>query len=145
MRFIEKPHIIKINHPDIPKWEWRDRDTRMLYGAFQVMVDFVELEYGGVEKVIERINDDYEGAEINRHFYQELFSLYIWWTQIRPLQDAWATPFTGDREKNGPGILDFTPEYREHLQTCSELEEKYHQEDEDMFIRLVKIRRCLWT
>ena len=31
------------------------------------------------------------------------------------------------------------------LAKVRELEEKYDQEDEDMMIRLIKIRRALWT
>jgi hypothetical protein len=36
-------------------------------------------------------------------------------------------------------------ETRTALDLCHKIEEDYHSEDEQMLIRLIKIRRSLWT
>jgi len=45
-RWICPSHQVTIRHPDCPKGRYRDADTILLYAAFQVLVDFVEIELG---------------------------------------------------------------------------------------------------
>jgi hypothetical protein len=88
---------------------------------------------------------------------REILELYHWWKEIRPQRpdphDAggW-TAYCDDRRARGQNILDFRPtddedqrRSRAALDLTSSIEEGYEQEDEDMLIRLVKIRRSLWT
>jgi hypothetical protein len=56
------------------------------------------------------------------------------------------------RRQRGADILDFedrTDEEREQsgraLELSNEIEDKYNQEDEEMMIRLIRIRQALWT
>lgn len=87
---------------------------------------------------------------------QEILALYTWWTQVRPARpepmdvsgwseyckrrrnadDDW---LFGDNE--GPEKIDTGP----MLDQMHDLEEQYEVEDEAMMIRLIKIRRALWT
>jgi hypothetical protein len=85
---------------------------------------------------------------------KEVWELYHWWKHIRPTRpdphdaSGWSEwceskPFSDllDDEK--------TPEeqtkVRNMINRSREIEEKYSQEDEDMLIRLIKIRESLWT
>ena len=84
---------------------------------------------------------------------REIYELYQWWTVKRPQRpdpydvsgwsayceqrrladpDDWITG--ADKEDTGP-----------MLKIIDDLEQQFDQEDEDMLIRLIKIRRALWT
>lgn len=88
---------------------------------------------------------------------KEIKALYLWWKDIRPNRvdpmDAcgWSK-YCAAREKKTSSIfssMDRSDEDRELvsklLDVCNQLEDQQHQEDEDMMIRLVRIRRGLWT
>lgn len=93
---------------------------------------------------------------------QEILDLYTWWTVARPARpDAYdASGWTemnerrraarGDKDEDIWDILEERPgedreETRRVLDLVSEIEAKYEQEDENMLIRLIKIRNSLWT
>ena len=91
---------------------------------------------------------------------REVLTLYTWWKDIRATRldeytEAGFTEFN-DRLAAKYGRMDFDPdekhltpqerkEKRAIYDRVHELEEERHQEDEAMMIRLVKIRRGLWT
>jgi hypothetical protein len=92
---------------------------------------------------------------------QEILALYKWWTEVysnRPdVHDAsgWTEYCKRKREINGDKDLDFfcddkTPKELKEFGDCAlkkshEIEEAYEREDEEMMIRLIKIRNSLWT
>ena len=90
---------------------------------------------------------------------KEQFELYHWWKHIRPNRpdphdaSGYADYFKKLEEKhNGDflaGLGDQSPELAEEGRVCGkrhlEIEEAYEKEDTDMLIRLVKIRKSLWT
>jgi hypothetical protein len=83
---------------------------------------------------------------------QEQLDLYNWWKVIRP---ARPDPYevTGWNELNDKLPLNSTTAYdrevsqqiREASIKVGELEEQWHDEDNKMLIRLINIRRSLWT
>jgi hypothetical protein len=98
---------------------------------------------------------------------RELLVLYYWWKEIRPNRpdpmdaSGWSDYCDESRrlsaEKNG-GKAEFwdlidhedkTPEDQarssEILNRCSQIEEEQIQEDQDMLIRLIKVRKAMWT
>ena len=88
---------------------------------------------------------------------REVLALYDWWKTIRPARvdphdaSGWSD-LCEKRRQDGRDILDFEDrspeeelESRTALDICHKLEEQYEQEDEDMLIRLIKIRRGMWT
>ena len=88
---------------------------------------------------------------------KEIIELYTWWTEVYPnrpdVHDAsgW-TAYCENRRKDGVDFLDMedrTPEEakqcREALDKTQELELQYAKEDEEMMIRLIKVRESLWT
>ena len=86
----------------------------------------------------------------------EIEALYIWWTEERPLRpdpyvvSGW-TAYCAEKHHAGEGLLESLdrPGHWEKTKPMhdimNELEAKYEQEDEEMMIRLIKIRNSLWT
>jgi hypothetical protein len=88
---------------------------------------------------------------------KEILALYQWWTEVYPNRpdphDAGGWSDYCEKFRNeGRDFLDFedrTDEEREAssraLDVTQAIEDKYNQEDEEMMIRLIKIRYSLWT
>lgn len=92
---------------------------------------------------------------------REILELYHWWTQVRPQRvdpmeaSGWSAYCARQRELEDGDILaslgrdNQTPEeqaeVRRILDECYRLEELQEKEDEDMMIRLIRVRRSLWT
>jgi hypothetical protein len=95
---------------------------------------------------------------------QEILDLYTWWTETRPARvdpydaSGWTAYCEAKREKaeaDGKkhsiwaGFTDKTAAEKKAsakaLKLLHKLEAQYETEDEDMMIRLIKIRRGLWT
>jgi hypothetical protein len=92
----------------------------------------------------------------------ELRALYDWWTVTRPARvdpmeaSGWSAICDARREraeaegkKRSWGLDDKTPAEKKEttraLKAMHKLEAAYEKEDEDMMIRLIKIRHGLWT
>ena len=88
---------------------------------------------------------------------KEILALYKWWTEVYPNRPdpyeagGWSA-YCEQRRQAGNDLLDFedrTPEQaeqsRQALDTTQSIEDKYNQEDEEMMIRLIRIRQSLWT
>lgn len=88
---------------------------------------------------------------------QEILDLYKWWTEVylnRPdPHDASGWSEFCDRTRDEDRhFLDFESETAEEkaesrriLDLCHSIEQTYEKEDEEMMIRLIKIRNSLWT
>lgn len=103
-------------------------------------------------------NPDYNKPTLQAVNAKELKELYTWWTETyrnRPdpyEASGWSAACDAVRESNG-GKLSFStpkdPVLKEAQDTAHNLlrkiEEDYEKEDEEMLIRLIKIRNSLWT
>lgn len=88
---------------------------------------------------------------------KEQYELYNWWKNIRPTRpdamdiSGWTKYCDDMDQKYGPGLFhDNTTEEeqqqsRDALDASDRIEATYETEDEKMLIRLIKIRRGLWT
>ncbi len=101
---------------------------------------------------------EYERSDAQAVGAREQFALYNWWKNIRPNRpdpydvSGWSDYCNKKREKYGHewiGDEETSPEEklesRASLDKLHEIEEMYDKEDEEMLIRLIKIRRSLWT
>lgn len=91
------------------------------------------------------------------HNAREILALYTWWTQVYhnrtdPHDAGGWSAYCEQRRQTGKHLLDFedrTPEEaeisRKALDATQAIEDQYIQEDEEMMIRLIRIRRSLWT
>ena len=87
---------------------------------------------------------------------EEILALYKWWTEIYrnrpdPMDASGWTDYCA-RTRNGDGDFLFQPtdeatmKQRDRaIDLCNEIEQQYEQEDEEMLIRLIRIRNSLWT
>lgn len=88
---------------------------------------------------------------------KEIIELYTWWKEVYPnrpdVHDAsgW-TAYCDLRRAKGYHLLDMEDKSPEEAEMCRtaldrsrELELQYEQEDEEMMIRLIKVRQSLWT
>jgi len=87
---------------------------------------------------------------------KEIIDLYVWWKHIYPKRpdpmdaSGWSD-ICAKRRETGDDLFwdDKTPEEqaetRKALDMSNELEVKYDKEDEEMLIRLIKVRKSLWT
>jgi hypothetical protein len=84
---------------------------------------------------------------------REVISLYTWWTRQRPKRvdpdeaSGWSAfcdlhPGSLFSEPRDPTVV---AQSRSLCEKTQEIEVAYEAEDTDMFVRLIKIRRYLWT
>lgn len=89
---------------------------------------------------------------------REQYELYCWWKHIRPNRpDPFDVSGYNDYfkrlEQENRDFLEALEDQSEELtaisrkcsKDCHEIEEEYEKEDEEMLIRLIQIRRSLWT
>ena len=87
---------------------------------------------------------------------KEIIDLYVWWKHIRPQRpdpydvSGWSDICNARRQKHDDILWeDETQEEKAQtlnsIQMSHKIEEEYEQEDEEMMIRLIKVRRGLWT
>ena len=89
---------------------------------------------------------------------QEILDLYTWWTQLyrnRPdpyEASGWTAHCEDMRQKYGGGLASWGKENKAEktaskkaLKLCQKIETAYEKEDEEMMIRLIKVRHGLWT
>lgn len=131
---------------------WCDKDMVLLHAAFQILVDFMELEKP--EEVI-----DWSWNQDHRTAWKEIKALYSWWKYKRPKR---ADPLDKSGLKHAPisfedvqdgaltkrlvfGRKEDYPEFYAALKESDRLEKKWEKEDQKNLHRLIEIRRFLWT
>ena len=100
-----------------------------------------------------------QGGELTQQALtaKEIIDLYVWWKHIRPQrpdpydESGWSDICDKRRQKYADDILweDETKEEKDQtlksMKKAHEIEEEYEKEDEEMMIRLIKVRHGLWT
>lgn len=134
---------------------WSDRTEILPHAMFQVLSDFMEKEKPG-----ERI--DWSWNEEHAHVWKEMNELYEWWHNTYLPFDPWkAAPIPEDVEPNvrikemedGRRLTEVLSWGSQEHETAYKLAwEKHREAEEDMerqleenSIRLIRIRRYLWT
>jgi hypothetical protein len=101
--------------------------------------------------------DEYQRSDHQAEAAREIWELYHWWKEVRPNRpdsydaSGWSE-YCDSKRRSGKHILDRRHDSQEDEQRCRtaldlsrKVEQEYNQEDEDMLVRLVKIRGHLWT
>lgn len=102
-----------------------------------------------------------ERSTVQAESARELYAIYMWWKKIRParpdpMDASGYTAYFDEMRKAGKDSMSFLderiprdPEEIERSQTlskrCAEIEMEQDEEDNQMLIRLIKIRLSLWT
>ena len=162
-RWVDKTHYLKTG---LKPGHYYELDKRILYGLFNELVDFVEMDLSHLSKYntdkkyhfkncrcIEAAYDYFEWAtnlkydedwmvnpEDNRYGKLtdqakaaiKIKELYEWWTKIRPLRDdPWTTI---NRDTHGEN----------YFESIAFVEDYQYNEDTEMLIKLIRLRRELW-
>ena len=91
---------------------------------------------------------------------QEILDLYKWWTEVYPNRpdpmdaSGWSAYCDACRDEHGDSLSGMlrqpkNPKLKKMgdkaLKLCHKIEQQYEKEDEQMMIRLIKVRNGLWT
>jgi hypothetical protein len=123
---------------------WHDSDSQILQANFLILKNFVEKE-----KPFDRIDWDYDDEY--RKIGQEIKDLYVWWTverakEHRELAAEWdKRDLSYHFEPSENGVYKRMVWTGDDTKDLLKAEEELHEKDTEMLIRLMKIRRSLWT
>lgn len=152
------------------KWGYNDRSELILFANMALLRDFIEKEkafdchvdWSSAAEALEvrgKENDDGCGASRDAHAAakKEMLAIYNWWTKGRAeehkkvdelLEAAYPSPMVFEPIP-GSGMLqlknDETPELRIIRDQCRVMEDALEDKDEEMLIRLIKVRGYMWT
>lgn len=169
-RWVTKTHMLKST---LPKGAWYDLDTRIIECLFNELVNFVEIELAwhhimwrkdevkeapwwrrilryrawrspshGIKHLewASALKDEQGKPTQQALGALEIKILYDWWKARVNRPDpyevsGWTIDWTGKTDENA----------REQLDKLNIAEKQYEDEDTEMLIRLIKIRKNLWT
>jgi hypothetical protein len=157
-RTTDRYHIINISGMDGYNKGWIDRDHAMYLACFKLLVDFVELEHDTLKdrdmSLADYTNEDYQPKDdelqaLNEQITREneIRALYLWWTVQRPIEKQRHSDDTSYKPDNDVDVFDMRSKFYESdrwKSWCAEAE-RLDAKDEEMFDRLMKVRRALWT
>jgi len=161
-RFIYKIHYL---HTGLKAGNYYDLDHRILHGLFNELVNYVEQDLAWMnqwskknKKIRERsaqdgleyldwsidIKDDEGTPTKQAESAKEILELYNWWKNYpnRPdpmQQSGWSDLCEKNKNEVDPNLKDKV------FNDLQIIEEQQEQEETDMLIRLIKIRKSLWT
>ena len=142
-----------------------DTDTKMLHACFNMLKEFVEVEKAyhwnwmgandlnlkgkdaGIAHLAWEMTIPENESRDQAKNAREIYELYEWWTIERPnRQDPWDLVDDTKREElNKDSRIDSREKYNELYGEHDKLLKQHEDEDDEMFIRLIKIRKALWT
>ena len=144
---INRYHYLCLSQPDTRNGTmdhydvgWIDSDQKIVFAMFNIMVDFVENELQCNFSKMEEY--DSNGRICNKEyneFMDELKAVYEYWTIIRLNQLIEIRDFWDDNPKRLPKETD------DRYSRFNELKEDFYALETEMMIRLVNIRRGMWT
>jgi hypothetical protein len=170
-RFVHKLHVLQTG---LDKGQYYEYETRLLYGMFESFVQFIEQDqtlenlkweltltnrYEWLPEEEAKLQPDYGKPDHQAIAAQEKMALYTWWKVTRPARpDAYEASgfkqWSAENKKEDDSVFSLfvddsdaaKKETRAELsRKWREIEEQYTQEDEEMMIRLIRIRRTCWT
>jgi hypothetical protein len=124
-------------------------------------LSWIERKFGlfrSAEDGVAYLNHQIEAGMSNNHkeFYKDTLFLYDWWTKTRPQrEDPFVLggyyelyPDSGlfiDEIVSGDDSKGISKKVRAMFKRVRRIEDNYNKEDEQMLIRLIKIRKSMWT
>lgn len=158
-RFVDRTHLLPTR---LTPGEYYDVDTKLFHAMFEALVDFIEIEKAWMEVVF---ND--EMWRERKYPWWHRYRLLRWTRQRRCPEAglaylAWEMSLTGPDQKQADAAAEQLALYNwwkflrptrgdpydiegMTFEQRMKVEAQYDQEDEEMLIRLIKIRRSLWT
>lgn len=134
-------HMLDLRQPNGYRYGWQDTDRRMLYANFNLLNEFVKHEMEDFYCPTPDECSD-EGSRIQRNTYFEIHEIHNWWNVERQKELNAIDKLTNDWWKAKKAIDPRASELFDELQS---LKQKYDEKEEEMLIRLIKVRKSLWT
>ena len=142
---MKKPYQLKLKQLTD---SWHDKDEVLIHAAFQLLVEFIELEKPG--KIV-----DWTSDSGHKKAWKEMNSLYQWWKKERPIRDKKykkiALPKM-TKKKQSDGTFSFEPvnkvAYKKFAVIAKkwvEDEDKWFEDDQKNLHRLIEVRSYMWT
>lgn len=170
-RFVDKLHVLQTG---LNPGQYYDYEDRLLHGMFNSFVQFIEedltletlkweltltQDFEWLPEEEAKQHPDYGKPSSQADKAREQLELYTWWKEIRPKRidpceasgyKAWSDSNTKKEDTFWAAFADDETESRADIRKkladkWREIERQYEQEDEEMMIRLVRIRRSCWT
>lgn len=170
-RFIDKLHVLDTG---LKKGAYASYDYRLLHGIFNSFVQFIENEqtlknlkweitlvneFEWLPREEALIHPDYGKPCPQAIAGQEKLALYTWWKEIRPARvDGYElsgfAKWSKENKDEDDDIFSLCCDDGNETKTEArkalsarwrEIDEAYDKEDEEMMIRLIKLRHSLWT
>jgi len=151
-------------------WGWWDRSDLILFANMALLRDFIEeekafeghVDWSSAAEALEargKEADDGCGASRDAHAAakKEMLAIYYWWTKGRAAEHkkgdelfeaAYPNPMVFEPIPGSDMLQlksDETPELRKLRDQCREMEDALEEKDEEMLIRLIKVRGYMWT
>lgn len=136
-----------------PAWKSREAGVDHLEWEIKLLIDDDYL--GNHEPSIKEAKENgiYNTQTPQAIKAEKILKLYLWWVDVRPnrpdphdisgLTEFYRTKIDLDDLLCDQSLND--PNRREIFDACDRMEEEQYQEDTDMLVELVKLRRGLWT
>lgn len=137
-------HMLDLRQEGGYRYGWRDVPEKMLYAMFNLLGEYLNKEDPTdltEHYTIEQINNE-PNLKAQQDALEEAREIYYWWTVgrkdekilISVTQDLW---WTAKKKKD--------PIASAHFDLLKKLEAQYEEREDEMVLRLMKIRRTLWT
>jgi hypothetical protein len=143
-------HMLDLRQPcikdsqDCYRYGWADVPEKMLYAMFNLLGEYLNKEEPGDLSLYythEQIEADIY-LKAQHEAFEEANAIYYWWTVARHEETARCEKLFDDYLK---ARKNKTPD-RDFLKVSHRTQEKMNEDKvEEMIVRLMKIRRTLWT
>lgn len=135
-------HMLDLRQPKGYRYGWLDSDSQMTYALFNILNNFVEHEMGDWYCPSEEEIEANPGLLRQRNHWLETKAIHHWWNVERLRQ----------QEKHDKLLHDWSEARKANSHNVQQLwddlkkaEKALEDKEEEMLLRLVKIRRSLWT
>lgn len=166
-RFVSKTHFLKTG---LEPGSYHELDTRILFGLFNELKDFVEIELAHMQTLqdknfqfkkgrcpeaglayldwasglkmefLDKEDPDYDQPSKQAQSAVKIKKLYEWWTNRDKRPDPLDLSGWNENYNSGDEEKRF-----ESYEKSQKIEDEYDNEDTEMLIELIRIRSSLWT
>lgn len=140
-------HMLDLRQPKVKgeyayRYGWMDSDTQMVFALFNILNNFVKYEMPSWYCPSEEEIAEDESLMGQRHKYLEVKAIHYWWNVDRKRQEAALSELTSkwhDAHTTGD------PSEHQLWKDLDDLKKSNKDKEDEMLVRLLKVRGSLWT
>jgi hypothetical protein len=135
-------HMLDLRQPNGYRYGWNDFDNRLKYAMFNLLNQFVERELPNIccPTEEEAITETYLATQ--RNAYLEAVAIHNWWSVERPAAYKSINDLLVKTYGNGVPKLN---DCRDDVDALQKMEDDLDAKETEMMMRLIKVRKSLWT